>query len=74
LGIIGSPIKLERAFSIVGICTNLRHFQLGIENLEMVINYIYNIWPHDVCVKGWAPMGQFMDMEEALMRENEDLC
>jgi hypothetical protein len=73
LGIIGFPIELERAFNIVGICTNLRHSQLGIENLEMVMSYIYNNWSNDVCVKGWASMGQFMDMEEALTRENEDL-
>jgi len=72
LGTISFPIKLERAFNIVSICTNLRHFQLGIENLEMVINYIYN-WPDDSCVEGWASMWQFMDMEEALTKENEDL-
>jgi hypothetical protein len=39
----------------------------------MVISYIYNNWPNDVCVKGWASTGQFMDTKEALMRENEDL-
>jgi len=71
--IIGSLIELEKAFKIVGICTNLRHFQLGIENLEMFISYIYNNWLDDTCVEGWASMGQFMDMEEALTRENEDL-
>jgi hypothetical protein len=73
LRIIGSPIELERTFNIVGICTNLKDFQLGIENLEMVINCIYNNWLDDVCVEGWASMGQFIDMEEAFMKENEDL-
>jgi hypothetical protein len=51
MGIICFPIELERAFNIVGICTNLKHFQLGIENLEMVINYIYNNWPDDAYVE-----------------------
>ncbi len=71
--IIGSPIELERAFNIVGSCTNLKDFQLGIENLEMVISCIYNNCSDDVCVEGWASMGQFIDMEEAFMKENEDL-
>jgi hypothetical protein len=45
---------------------------LGIEHLEMLIN-IYKDWPNDVCVESLTSMGQFMDMEEALMEENEDL-
>jgi hypothetical protein len=45
---------------------------LDIENLEILIN-IYKNWPDDACVGALASMGQFMQMEEALMEENEDL-
>ncbi len=38
----------------------------------MLIN-IYKDWPNDVRVESLTSMGQFMDMEEALMEENEDL-
>jgi hypothetical protein len=44
---------------------------LGIGNLEMLIN-IYKNWLNDACV-AFASMGQFMEMEEGLMEENEDL-
>ncbi len=34
---------------------------------------IYKNWPNDACVEDMASMKQFMDMEEALMEENEDV-
>ncbi len=57
---------------MVGICTNLQHFRLGIENLEMLTN-IYKTWSNDACVEGLTSMKQFMDMEKAFMEENESL-
>jgi hypothetical protein len=45
---------------------------LGIKNLEMFIS-IYKNWPNHACVEGLASMEQFMDMEEALMEQNEGL-
>jgi hypothetical protein len=45
---------------------------LGIEIFEMLIS-IYKNWPNDVHVEDMASMKQFMDMEEALMEENEDV-
>jgi hypothetical protein len=42
------------------------------DNLEMLIS-IYKIWLDDAWVWGLASMGQFMEMEEALMKENEEL-
>jgi len=63
---------MEKFFSVASICTNLHYFQLGIETLEMLIN-TYKNWPDDACVEGLASMKQFMDMEEALMEENESL-
>jgi len=42
LGIVGSQIEAKRVFSIAGICTNLQHFWLGIENLDMLINIYKN--------------------------------
>jgi hypothetical protein len=51
---------------------NLQCFQLGIKNLEMLIN-IYKNWQNDSCVEGLMSMKQFMAMEEALMEENEGL-
>ncbi len=67
-----SQIEAERIFSIASICTNLQHSWLGIENLEMLIS-IYKNWPNDACVEDMASMKQFIDMEEALMKENEDV-
>jgi hypothetical protein len=45
---------------------------LGIENLEMIIS-IYNNWPDDVRVGALASMGQFIEMEKALIEKNKDL-
>ncbi len=42
------------------------------DNLEMFIN-TYKNWLNDVWVGGFALMGQFMEMEEALMEKNEEL-
>jgi hypothetical protein len=38
------------------------------DNLEMFIN-TYKNWLNDVRVGGFALMGQFMEMEEALMKK-----
>jgi len=45
---------------------------LGIKNLEMLIS-IYKNWPDDAHVEDLASMKQFMDMDKALMEENEGL-
>ncbi len=42
------------------------------DNLEMSIN-TYKNWLNDVWVGGFALMGQFVEMEEALMTKNEEL-
>ncbi len=39
---MGFYIKVEKFFSVAGISMNLQHFQLGVNNLEMLIN-IYKI-------------------------------
>ncbi len=48
-------------------------FSLGMDNLEMLIN-IYKNWPSDDYVGDCSSsMDKFMEMEEALMNENEDV-
>jgi len=69
---VGFQIEAERVFNIASICTNLQHSWLAIENLEMLIS-IYKKWPTDACVEDMASTKQFIDMEEALMKENEDV-
>ncbi len=64
--------EAERVFSVASICTNLRCFWLGIKNLEMLIS-IYKNWPDDAHVEDLASMKRFMDMDKALMEENEGL-
>jgi transcription elongation factor Elf1 len=54
--------------NITNICTNLQHFQLGIEDLEMLIS-IYENWPDDA----HESMKQFMEMNNDMMEENEKL-
>jgi hypothetical protein len=71
LGIVGSQIEAERVFSIVGICTNLQHSRLGIDNLEMLISIL--LWPNDARVGGSPSLEKFIKMEEILMDENEDV-
>jgi hypothetical protein len=34
---------------------------------------IYKNWPNDACVEDMTSMKQFIDMKEALMKENEDV-
>jgi hypothetical protein len=54
LGIVGSQIGAERIFSIVGICTNLGHSRLGIDNLEMLISiYFGPMMPVLVVLHPW---------------------
>jgi hypothetical protein len=72
LGIVGLNIEVERVFSIAGICMNLHCFGLGTENLEMFIS-IYKNWPENVRVGGSLSMQKFMEMEETLMDENEEV-
>jgi predicted transcriptional regulator YheO len=69
---VGSQIKAERVFSIAAICINFQRSQLGIKNLEMLI-CIYKNSPNDARVEDMASMKHFMNMEEALMEENEDV-
>ncbi len=72
MGIVGSHIEMKSFLNIESIFTNHRCFELGIENLEMLIT-IYKDWSDENHVESLTSMGQFMDMEEALMEENEDL-
>jgi hypothetical protein len=72
LGIVGSQIEVERVFSIASICTNLHHSRLGTESIEMLISIYKNI-PKDVRVGGSLSMHKFMEMEEILMDENEEV-
>jgi hypothetical protein len=83
LGIVGSQI-VEKIFNIVNICTNLRHSQLGMDNFEILI-IIYKNWhsgahvgsspsmDKDEHVGGLPSMEKFMEMQETLMDENEDV-
>ncbi len=59
-------------FNIASICTNLWQSWLCMENLEMLIN-IYKNWPDDARVGGSSSMDKFMEMEETLMDENEEV-
>jgi len=68
LRIVGSQTKVEKVFNIASICTNLRCFQLDMDNFEILINN-YKNWSNDAHV-GEFP---FMEMEETLMKENEDV-
>jgi hypothetical protein len=63
LWIVGSQIKAKIVFSIIGICTNLKHSWLGMDNLEMLIN-TYKNWIGDPCVGGFPSMENFMKMEK----------
>jgi hypothetical protein len=48
-------------------------FSLGMDNLEMLIS-IYKNWPNDDYVGDSSSfMDKFMEMEEALINENEDV-
>jgi len=45
---------------------------LGMDNLEMLIN-IYKNWLNDAHVGGSSSIDKFMEMEETLMYENEEV-
>ncbi len=51
---------------------NLHRSRLGMENLEMFIN-IYKNWLEDVRVEGSLSMQKFMEIEETLMGEIEEV-
>ncbi len=42
LGIVGSQIKIERIFSLVGMLTNFWRFRLHTDNLERLISVSKN--------------------------------
>jgi hypothetical protein len=42
------------------------------DNFEILIN-IYKNWPNDAHVGGFPSVEKFMEMEETLMKENEDV-
>jgi len=42
MGIVGSQMITKRIFSMVGIITSLKHYQLGIENLDKVVLIMNN--------------------------------
>jgi len=63
LRIVGSQIKAKRVFSIIGICINLKHSWLGMDNLEMFVN-TYKNWTNDPCVGGFPSIEKFMKMEK----------
>ncbi len=69
MGIVGSQIEVEWVFNIVGICTNLQQSWFGMDNLEMFIN----IYKNDAHVNGFSSMDKFMEMEETLMDDNEEV-
>jgi hypothetical protein len=56
LGIVGSHIETKSFFNIEGIFTNLKCFQVGIENLKMLVN-IYEDWLDDVHVESLTSIG-----------------
>ncbi len=72
LGIVGWQIEVDRVFNIASICMNLHCSRLGTKNLEMFIN-IYKNWPKDARVGCSLSMHKFMEMEETLMAENEEV-
>jgi hypothetical protein len=72
LGIVGSQIEVEFFFNIATICMNLPQSWFGMDNLEMLIN-IYKNWPNDVHVGDAPYIKKFMEMEETLMNENDDV-
>jgi len=60
VGTVGSQIEIERIFNTVNICTNLRHFQLGMDNFEILI-IIYKNWHSGGAHVGSSPS---MDKDE----------
>ncbi len=70
--IFGCQIKTKISFSIIGLYILFQCFRLGMDCLEMLIS-IYKNWLDDAWVGSLASMVQFMEMEEAVMKENEEL-
>lgn len=67
---MGFQIEAKKVFCIGSMCTNQQCSHLGMDNLEMLI-IIYTNWPSDACVNIFP--WKFMEMEETLMDENEDV-
>jgi hypothetical protein len=63
---------MKKKINIVSICANLHCPRLGMKNLEMLIS-IYKNWPENVRVGGSLSMQKFMEMEETLMDNNEEV-
>jgi hypothetical protein len=63
LGIVGSQIEVEKNLNIAIIYTNLCHYRLGIENLEMFIS-IYKNWLEDARVGVSIFMKKFMECKK----------
>lgn len=64
---MGFHIEVEKVFTIVNVCTNLRCFHLGMDNLEMFVT-IYKNWFDDACVGGFPSS---METKKKLMDETE---
>jgi hypothetical protein len=77
LGIIGLYIETERIFSMAEIIIGLKHYCLGIENLDKLILIMKN-WPDDPrlgCVSGplVKSMEEYLDFEDFFLEKNEEL-
>jgi hypothetical protein len=55
LGVVGSQIKTKRFFSLVGILTNLRRYNLQSKNLEILI-FAHKNWPSDLMNVNYLPI------------------
>ncbi len=70
---MGSQIKIEWIFSVVGIITNLKQSKLGIENLNWLIFIIKN-WPNGAYVECDGPsklniMVKFLKMDFVMIEK-----
>jgi hypothetical protein len=75
MGIVGSQIEIERNFIMVGVITGLRHFQLGIENLNNLILTMKTL-PYDPrfgCTNGPKSFEEFFNSKDNVVFENEYL-
>jgi hypothetical protein len=70
LRIVGSQIKIEMIFSLVGILINLRRCPLQLENLEQLY-FVSNNWfnDHRVGCKSPSDLVEFIEMDEQLEKE-----
>jgi len=73
LGIVGSQIEIECIFSLVGILTSLRRYQLQSEILDKLIFFSQN-WPNDLRVGCNMPstMVEFIEKDEIVEEELEE--